>query len=242
MLALGVLPACHKGVKTTRFRPAPAEPAPKARFFDRAFPFQGQEHKYAIYAPPGAAPDAGWPAILFLHGSGERGDDNVAQTRVGIGPAILAHPERFPCVVVMPQCPKGPRWEGALNEMALAALDDASAAYPIDQERLALTGLSMGGFGTWAIAAEHPGRFRVLAPVCGGGEPQRAALLARTPIWCWHGAADTAVPAARSREMVAAVQAAGGEVRYTEVEHIGHNSWDSAYASPELIRWLIGDE
>ncbi|MCP4592232.1 MAG: prolyl oligopeptidase family serine peptidase [bacterium] len=208
-------------------------------FVTRSIDYEGQSYRYAVYVPPGEPPASGWPAMLFLHGSGERGDDCVRQTMVGLPKTVRNHPERFPCIVVMPQCPLHRKWDPSLQGMALATLDAAEQEYRIDPDRIVLTGLSLGGYGTWAIGASHPQRFAALVPICGGGDPAKASSLARTPIWCFHGDADPVVPVEQSRKMVESVRAAGGDVRYSELPGVTHDSWTPAYEDPEAINWML---
>lgn len=179
--------------------------------------------------------------MLFLHGAGERGRDGRLQTTVGIGPQIARQPERFPLAVVMPQCPTGANWSTPeVEQLTLKALDDCSAELHSDRSRIYLTGLSMGGYGTWMIGARYPERFAALAPICGGGDPALATALKSMPIWAFHGALDEVVPACKSREMVKAVKGAGnGRIQYTEYEDGLHNVWDLAYGDPALMTWLL---
>jgi predicted peptidase len=210
-------------------------------FINATAQHRGQSLPYVVYVPRDYSRKKQWPVILFLHGSGERGDNGLAQTQVGIGKALRVHPERFPCLVVMPQAPLEGGWSGAPSELALKALDAVVQKYRGDGSRLYLTGLSMGGFGAFEIVAARPERFAAVVPICGGGEPGKMArALKSLPIWVFHGGADEVVPPQRSREMVAAIQAAGNRtIRYTEYPDAGHNSWDAAYADPELIAWLL---
>lgn len=206
---------------------------------------------YVVYVPRDYTPDRKWPVILFLHGAGERGSNGLPQSQVGIGTAIRMNPERFPAIVVMPQCPVGKTWgqpvgnlgvaDPGTGDLALAALDATVKLYNGDTERLYLTGLSMGGFGTWGIAARYPSKFAALMPVCGGGKPEEMApVLKNLPVWVFHGDQDMAVPVARGREMVEAIKAAGGtKIKYTEYPGVGHNSWDKAYGDREAIAWLL---
>lgn len=215
------------------------------------------EYVYQVYVPQEWSPDREWPVILFLHGAGERGDDEVAQTTVGLGPAILRGAERFPAVAVMPQCRRDTVWsDPEMEAQALAALEAAVAEFNGDEDRIYLTGLSMGGYGTFYFAAKYPGRFAALVPVCGGvvhsrlptgglfagaADPYRDAAqrIGAVPTWLFHGAEDRAVPVTESRRMAQALGELDGEVRYTEYEGVGHNSWDPAYAEPELMTWLL---
>ncbi len=196
------------------------------------------ERRYVVYVPEGYTPGRAWPVIMFLHGMGERGDDGLLQTEVGIGRAIRRHADRFPCLVVMPQCPTTGAWDKAVDDLD-TALREVCHDYHVDPDRVYLTGLSMGGYGTWIYGAQRTDVYAALAPICGGGDPRDAAALARLPIWAFHGKDDTTVVPEKSREMVEAVKKAGGEVKYIEYAGVGHNSWDPAYDDPGLIKWLL---
>lgn len=201
--------------------------------------------------------DARHPLVLFLHGAGERGSDNAKQLKYL--PTWLAEPElrrRHPCFVLAPQCRMDERWvdvswaDGASTPQAtsptpdlaaaIAALADVSAKEAVDPARVYLTGLSMGGFGTWDLAARMPERFAAIMPVCGGGDDRLAGRIASLPIWCFHGDADQAVPVRRSRDMIAAVIAAGGRPIYSELAGVGHDSWTPAYRDRFVLDWLFG--
>lgn len=195
---------------------------------------------YVVYVPRDYTPTQKYPVILFLHGAGERGSDGIRQTQVGIGAAIRTYPERFPCLVVMPQCPADRWWRGEELEAAYQCLQQTLREFSCDPQRVYLTGLSMGGFGSWELAAKYPDAFAAVIPICGRGNPADAAKLKNLPIWVFHGEADTLVPPTFSREMVEALQKAGStRVKYTELPGVGHNSWDPAYSSAEVIRWLL---
>ncbi len=194
---------------------------------------------YAVHVPKNYSSATAYPAILFLHGLGERGSDGVKHTTVGLGKAIKANPERFPCIVIMPQCPDDRRWTGMMETVVMGILDEAMDKYNVDTKRIVLTGLSMGGFGTWTVGRTYTDRFAALAPVCGGGEPFDVDALTRIPIWCFHGDEDNVVSPDRSREMVQAVQAAGGDIKYTEYPGVKHNSWDPTYGDLEVIAWML---
>ena len=217
----------------------------------------GTNYRYQVFVPADWTSHKKWPVILFLHGAGERGDDGLAQTQVGIGGAIRAHPERFPAVVVMPQCRKDARWtDSAMEAQSLAALDQSIKEFHGDLDRVYLTGLSMGGYGSWALAAKYPGKWAAAVIICGGirrkSDPavsEDAALKlyagaaqkigAKLPIWVFHGGADPTVPVTESRKMVELLKALGSAVKYTEYEGVEHNSWDKAYAEPDLTMWLF---
>jgi len=181
------------------------------------------------------------------------GDDGFRQTDVGIGRAIRRNRRLCRAIVVMPQSRPGQWWQGEMLDMALRCVEDASRQYHCDADRVYLTGVSMGGAGAWLLGSRVPDAFAALVPICGfygrldvtppPAELQAAAArLARLPIWCFHGAADKSVPVERSRELVEAVRAAGGEIRYTELAEAGHNVWDRAYGDPDLWRWLLAQK
>jgi predicted peptidase len=226
-------------------------------FLDRSLSLHGAIYKYQVFVPDNWSPNQKWPMILFLHGAGERGTDGLIQTQVGIATAIRNDRSRFPAIVVMPQCLREHSWNKPdMEEVALAALAAASREFKGDRKRNYLTGLSMGGYGTWALAAAYPNKFAAIVPICGGillpddsrkqPDSDRIPYLeaakkigTKLPIWVFHGDADPAVPVAESRLMVEALKAAGANVRYTEYPGVGHNSWDKAYADPELMTWLL---
>lgn len=199
--------------------------------------------RYRLMEPREDSPDETFPVLLFLHGAGERGDNNRQQLQ-GL-PARMASRdwrERFPCFLIAPQCPRGESWTERLSDLQTLlgqVLQDPRA----DRDRVYVTGLSMGGFGTWALAARYPDLFAAAAPICGGGDPTTAKRLVDLPIWAVHGAADDVVPVERSREMVDAVQVAGGDIRYTELPGVSHDSWTAAYADLDgIVAWLFRQE
>jgi predicted peptidase len=212
------------------------------RFVRREVAVDGARTTYRVFVPQIDEP---LPVILFLHGAGESGSDGVMQTTVGIGPAVLREPARFPALVVFPQASRGYGWSGFNLAAAVAALDDVEQSYAIDPDRVIVTGISMGGYGTWLLATQQPHRFAGAVPICGGldrvaGSHERAAKrIAHIPQWVFHGDADDIIPVEQSRVMVAALRAAGADVRYTEYERVRHNSWDRAYAEPELVPWML---
>jgi predicted peptidase len=186
-----------------------------------------------------------WPLMLFLHGYGECSDDDLDRVKIH-GPAkLVASRTDFPFVVVTPQCPS---FERDMEKIVTAwkpdelvqLLDHVSKNLNIDESRVYVTGLSMGGYGTWRLAAAHPERFAAAVPICGGGEPEKmAAGLRHVPIWAFHGAKDQLVPVSESEEMVDAVRRAGGDVRLTVYPDVGHDSWVRAYDNQEVYDWLL---
>ncbi len=236
---------------------------PDTGFLNRTVVADGVTYKYQVFVPSNWTKKMTWPVILFLHGYGEEGEDGLVQTEVGLATAIRTHVDRFPTVVVIPQCRKKDWWTNpAMEAQALKALDQTMKEFKGDPQRIYLTGLSMGGYGTWALGSQHPGRFAALVPICGGvrlppghdvpnahdtddsADPYTAVAqkIAMTPVWVFHGGADDTVPVTESRQMVAALKAAGGNVRYTEYPGVKHDSWDTAYAEPDLFPWLLAQK
>ena len=226
-------------------------------FLDRTLSIRGVTYKYQVFVPDNWSSNQKWPIILFLHGVGERGTDGLIQTQVGIATAIRNDRSRFPALVVMPQCLKEHRWtDPEMEELSLSALGSASREFKGDPKRTYLTGLSMGGYGSWALAARYPNKFAAVVPICGGiltpddarkqPDSDRIPYLeaakkigTKLPIWVFHGDADPDVPVSESRHMVEALKADGADVHYTEYPGVGHKSWDKAYAEPELMTWLL---
>jgi predicted peptidase len=194
---------------------------------------------YLLYLPRGYDPEGArrWPLVLFLHGRGERGDDVGAVKRHGL-PRVLERRADFPAIVVSPQCPATTYWTAEIATLT-ALLDAIEEEHAVDPERIYVTGLSMGGFGTWALAIAGAARFAAIAPICGGGEPLAVGALGRLPVWAFHGDADTVVPVERTLAMVEALRAHGGDVRLTIYPGVGHDSWTQTYENPELYEWLF---
>ena len=188
---------------------------------------------YQLYLPEGYPTQDDWPLIIFLHGAGERGD---TLDRVNThGPPKVARDKNLPFVVVSPQCKSNVRWDPvSLNRL----LTDVLKRYKVDKNRVYLTGLSMGGEGTWQWAAYAPYRFAAIAPICGksdGGLAKRLSM----PIWVFHGAQDDVVHLKHSYQMVNAVKKEGGDIRITVYPDAAHDSWTATYANPELYEWFL---
>ncbi len=175
-----------------------------------------------------------WPLVLFLHGAGESGSD-LEKVKAHGPPKLVETNGPFSFILVSPQCPS----RGWNVDVLNALLDAVLKEYRVDKDRVYLTGLSMGGYGTWALAAAHPERFAALAPICGGGNLADAKKLAQLPIWVFHGAKDPTVPLKRSEEMVEALKAAGGNPKFTVYPDAGHDSWTATYDNPEFFKWLL---
>lgn len=231
-------------------------------FLNRAVTVSGVSYRYQIYVPAEWSNKQKWPVILSLHGAGERGSDGVFSTENGLGRAIRRNAKAFPVLAVFPQCLTTSVWsDKVMLQMAMAALEATIKEFGGDRQRIYLTGLSMGGYGTWDMAMRYPKYFAAISPVCGGlrspnGYPEiRTAMvdlsgsdpysdaakrIAHLPVWIFHGTKDPVVPVEESRRMAAALKAAGGNVRYSEYPDASHNSWDRAYAEPEFVKWLLG--
>ena len=215
----------------------------------------GKALKYRLIKPMGYKFGKKYPLVLFLHGAGERGDDNASTLKHAAKDfADLERRAKYPAYVVIPQCPTDRRWsevDWSKDASALPEepsdpmrnikelLDEMVENAGVDPNRIYITGLSMGGYGTWDLAARMPDRFAAILPVCGGGDDRVAGRIAALPIWCFHGDADTAVPVDRSRTMIAAVKAAGGRPIYSELPGVGHDSWTPAYRDGFVLDWLF---
>lgn len=178
-----------------------------------------------------------WPLVLFLHGSGESGSD-LAKVKIHDPPKLVESNGPFPFILVSPQSP-GRGWN---PDVLNALLETLIKQYRVDKDRVYLTGLSMGGYGTWMLAAAHPEKFAAIAPICGGGSPADAKALAKLPIWVFHGAKDNTVPLRHSEEMVEALKAAGGNPKFTVYPDAGHDSWTATYNDPEFYIWLLAQK
>lgn len=180
-----------------------------------------------------------WPFLLFLHGAGERGDDWTLVKKHG-PPKLADSQTDFPFVLVSPQCPRDLWWDddGLIRQLA-RLVDAIGQELAIDPNRLYLTGLSMGGYGVWKLACEHPQRYAALAPICGGGDPTQAHKLASMPIWAFHGALDDVVPQEQTIAMIEGVEDAGGQPRLTIYPDVAHDSWTITYDNPQLYEWLL---
>jgi predicted peptidase len=193
--------------------------------------------KYLLYLPKGysgAESAKRWPLVLFLHGAGETGSD-VNKVKVHGPPKLVAAGKEFPFILVSPQSPKF-GWD---TDALMALVDGIKEGYRVDPDRVYVTGLSMGGFGTFALAAAYPKEFAAIVPVCGGGERIWGRRLRNVPAWVFHGAKDPVVPLQSSKDMVDAIKKAGGTVRITVYPEAGHDSWTETYNNPEVYEWLL---
>jgi predicted peptidase len=215
----------------------------------------GKPLKYRLIKPVDYKFGKKYPLVLFLHGAGERGDDNAATLRHAA--KDFSYPQtrsKYPAYVVIPQCPTGKKWSevdwskdsSELPEEPSDAMqsikeliDDMVENAGVDPNRIYITGLSMGGYGTWDALARYPGFFAAAAPICGGGDPKTVDQFKSLPIWCFHGAKDPVVKVIRSREMIEALQKVGSNAKYTEYPEAQHDSWTQTYSNPELFDWMF---
>lgn len=195
--------------------------------------------KYLLFLPEDYEKQPGkkWPMILFLHGAGERGDNLDLVKLHGIA-KIVEEQSGFPFITVSPQCPENTLWWEHTPTLK-ALLDQVMAGYAVDEQRIYLTGLSMGGYGTWSLAMAYPDLFAAIAPICGGGLSEFVGIVRDVPVWAFHGDKDPAVPLKAGQRMVDALQAVGGNVRFTVYPGVGHDSWTETYENPELYEWFL---
>ena len=196
------------------------------------------ELDYLLYLPENYEEQESWPLMLFLHGAGERGDD-LDRVKIHGPPRLIEEGRSFPMIVISPQCPRGRYWE----PVALTALlDHIEDNYNVDDSRIYVTGLSMGGFGTWSLAAHSPDRFAAIAPICGGGDRFIVPRLIgnQMGVHVFHGAKDGVVPIERSQEIVDGFKSNGVDVLFTIYPDAGHDSWTETYANDELYTWMLG--
>jgi predicted peptidase len=212
----------------------------KTGFIDKVYKgADGAESRYVVFVPHDYKGDTEYPVILFLHGAGSKGTDGAKQAKGGLGNAIRKKEKSFQFIAVFPQAEKGWQGKSADAKRAVAILDEVIKTYKVDPKRQYLTGLSMGGFGTWSLAATYPDRWAAMVPICGGGDPKTAEKIKNIPCWCFHGDADKTVNVDNSRIMIKALKDIGAEPQYTEYPGVDHNSWDRAYATAELYEWLL---
>jgi len=210
---------------------------------------------YRLAVPEKVEAGKVYPLVLFLHGAGERGDDNKKQLKHGVR-AILAGAEKLgePCFLIAPQCPEDLWWADldaekrrlvaakAPNprlEAVLALVADFSKTHPVDPKRFYVTGISMGGFGTWDLMSRVPEKIAAAMPVCGGGDPSIVSRFKDVPVWTFHGDADPTVPLAATTDIVEALEKAGGKPKLTIYPGVKHDSWTMTYDNLETIRWLF---
>lgn len=197
----------------------------------------GSERNASIFVPYRYDPKRAWPTIVFLQGLGEGGSDGVKNTKVGLGPAIAKRAATFDYIAIFPQS-GGPWGSDGAQQLALNVLDAASAKFSVDPHRVYLTGLSTGGFGTWALGAKHPERFSAIVPLCGYSGEEFADRLTTMPIWAFHNGGDPFVFPWSTKNTVKKINDLGGHAKMTIYSALGHDCWSRAYDDSELWNWL----
>jgi acetyl esterase/lipase len=248
----GAAPFPHRNGNEKRL-----EPSQETGFLNRRIELHGMTFRFQVYLPEEWRRDdhKQWPILLFLHGRGERGSEGMWQTQIGLPQAVRDHPERWPFIVVMPQCPLGNYWtDPEMLAMAMGALDQETAEFHADPDRTYLTGLSMGGYGAWELARQHPARWAAVAIAAGGifwsYAPERwqqaqaltaeyARSVGRLPLWLFHGSEDNVVVPRQSELMYDALKASGGRIRLWIYQGLKHDCWTRAYDEPDLPRWFL---
>ena len=235
---------------------SPLGQAMSAEFDHKRYPIEGEKFlPYRVYSPAGVDNASTMPLVVFLHGAGERGHDNERQLIHGVRDLLRYSIERQePLINVAPQVPLGERWvdvvwdervhrmperPSASMELLMGLLTELMLDSRVDTNRVYLTGLSMGGFGTWDLIARWPDTFAAALPVCGGGDTDSAVRIKDIPIWAFHGSDDAVVIPERSRDMIQALQQVGSNPRYTEYPGVGHDSWTETYQNFEVLDWFF---
>jgi predicted peptidase len=202
------------------------------------------ELDYLLHLPQGysrAADDQRWPLILFLHGAGERGSLLELVKKHG-PPKLIAAGKDIPAIVVSPQCPRD-QWWSDYTDGLLALLDDMTKKHRVDADRVYVTGLSMGGFGTWSLLSRDAGRFAAAIPICGGGTRLGLQRAMNTPIWAFHGDQDELVPVDESKRLIELLESRGAQnIKLTVYPGVGHDSWTQTYDDPAVWEWLFAQK
>lgn len=236
-IALAVIAVCVEASLAQEKKEEPVYFKPGEQVENRMV-VDGRDFGFLVYVPSNYEEQDKMPLMMFMHGMGERGRDLDQVKRWGPPKMVenLEDGEDFPFILVSPQCPEEIVW---FPNHLITILDRVQKELKVDEKRVYMTGLSMGGFATWGLCAEIPDRIAAAAPICGGGQIDAADKMIDVPIWAFHGGADRVVPLRRSQEMVEAVNAAGGKAKLTVYEDVGHNSWSETYANSEVYEWLL---
>lgn len=219
----------------------------KSGLLKRSVKIDQHSYSYQIYFPPGYQAGQKLPVIIFLHGIGQRGEDGFVPEGGAGGALVNRYLSQVPAIILLPQCRAGVYWsDPQMDLMVMQELEETLKEFGADAERIYLTGVSMGGYGVWHLASEHPERFAAIISICGGSplrNGDRFGAIARrvgsTPAWVFHGADDRVVAVTESRQMVEALKKEKGNVRYSEYAGVGHNVWLKALAEKELLPWLL---
>ena len=194
--------------------------------------------KYLEYIPEVKNESEKLPLLIFLHGMGERGDD-LSKVKVHGPPSFLDGRKDFPFITISPQCPDTTYWN---EDLLLPFYNEIIETYPVDKKRIYITGLSMGGFGTWGSIIAKPDLFAAAAPICGGGDTTKLDNIKRLPIWVFHGAKDEVVPLVKSEEMVNGLKDLDSDVKFTIYPEATHDSWTVTYNNPKLYEWFLSQK
>ncbi len=254
---LGVALLGAPSLRAAEDKPVATNPASPEKAFETK-EFKGKDGKtllYRLLRPTKVAKTRHYPLVVFLHGAGERGDDNKAQLKHVMKDFLVPTVrEKYPCYIIAPQCPKNSSWMGGRRgptagkpsealklvlELIPAMLKELPGA---DPDRVYVAGLSMGGFGTWELLQRAPELFAAGVPICGGGDESQAAKVAKVPVWAFHGEKDPVVPADLSTRMVAAVKKAGGKAQLTIYPGVGHDSWTPVFRDPKVLEWMFAQK
>lgn len=213
----------------------------------RSVQIDAEKFDYQVYVPPNVENAENLPTVVFLHGIRERGTNGLIAADGTLSKILKQYLKKVPAIVVFPQCRPGKYWtDRVMEKMVMRAIEQTQDEFDADARRLSLIGVSMGGYGVWHFAAQHAGKFAALVVICGGSPLMKgerfapiAERIGKTPAWVFHGAEDTIVPVTESREMVKAIKANGGNVKYDEYPEVGHNVWFNALGEKELLPWLL---
>lgn len=219
----------------------------KGSIESRSVQVEETDFKYQIYVPANSGNLRNLPLIVFLHGIGQRGSGGFLPTEGGSGAIARHYLGQVPAIILLPQCRVGSFWsDPVMEKMVMLEIEQTVEEFGADSKRTSLTGISMGGYGVWFLAARHPEKFAALVSICGGspfthGErfSSIAEKVGKTPAWLFHGADDKVVPVTESRQIVEALESLGGRVKYNEYAGVGHNVWMNALTEKELLPWLL---
>ena len=245
LLSMAAFLAASTGCRTLQPGPEPETNMQTPQHFQKKLS-RTARLDYLLYLPEGYRKNStnAWPLMLFLHGAGERGT-NLNAVKVHGPPKLVDGKKKLPFILVSPQCPLDETWQ---NDALLALLDDVIAKHNVDTSRVYVTGLSMGGYGTWSLGTRFPERFAAVVPICGGGEqipvllasPEKKAAMKEMGVWAFHGAKDPVVPLEESQRMTNALMRAGcKDVKLTVYPDLQHDSWTRAYEEADLWNWFL---
>lgn len=235
-----------------------------AQFKEGSFMIDGFTLPYKVMYPKDYNKNKTYPLVVFLHGAGERGNDNEAQLTHGKQFLIDNFSEKYQAIVIAPQCPRGSYWANVKRHQnglgtsfsflstdtptstmktLISLIEDWLSSGLVDTNKVYVGGLSMGGMGTFELLWRMPQTFAAAFPICGGGDVEKARLYAKnTAVWIFHGADDSVVPVERSRDMYEELKKQGNKVKYTEYEGVNHNSWNNTFQEIELAPWLLDQQ